>query len=416
MAGTHGAGTQSTSGPAIYTPNTLWAQLIEQNRAEARKPEGRADSYLYFVGSRFSGKSTLLTRFLRPEQADVPKPTEGLDYTYIRKPSSGGASDRKDLTHVWELSGGPELACQVIQGDNIFLGQKQVTSAVVVIVVDLSKPSEALDSLLFWLARIKATLQATYGVLERKGSKLPEQLRGRAKRYFGSSHEDNDTINHTGISIIVAATKHDTFRNEDAEVRKIMARTLRYVAHMHGASLVYLGGLGKAGAGAGTDTNAKDTAADRALLANFRAMLTHLAFVGLDKRMNLRLEAQTDHLQPLMVPMSADRLKDIGRPRGAGADASPEAALEEWRAVFATIFPPKPAEEKRKFDIGQPQFAEPDVDAVSVQKDAELAAYLQQKAAHQEELAAAKEAKRKALVARQQARQRSNRQLNVQPT
>ena len=63
------------------------------------------------------------------------------------------------------------------------------------------------------------------------------------------------------------------------QVRKVLARSLRHVAHSHGASLVFLGGL--AGGGAGH----KEAAADKALLANFRAMLNHLVFTGLDKRM-----------------------------------------------------------------------------------------------------------------------------------
>ena len=56
-----------------------------------------------------------------------------------------------------------------------------------------------------------------------------------------------------------------------------MAQALRYIAHTHGASLVYLGGLNPGGN--------KAAAQDRASLANFRAMLNHMLFLGLDKRM-----------------------------------------------------------------------------------------------------------------------------------
>ena len=62
-------------------------------------------------------------------------------------------------------------------------------------------------------------------------------------------------------------------------MRKVLARSLRHVAHSHGASLVFLGGL------AGGSASPKEAAADKALLANFRAMLNHLVFTGLDKRM-----------------------------------------------------------------------------------------------------------------------------------
>ena len=63
------------------------------------------------------------------------------------------------------------------------------------------------------------------------------------------------------------------------QVRKVLARSLRHVAHSHGASLVFLGGL------AGGAASHKEAAADKSLLANFRAMLNHLVFTGLDKRM-----------------------------------------------------------------------------------------------------------------------------------
>lgn len=59
-----------------------------------------------------------------------------------------------------------------------------------------------------------------------------------------------------------------------------MAQSLRYIAHMHGASLVYLGGLRSSSA-----SGARDAAQDRAAIANFRSMLNHMLFIGLDKRM-----------------------------------------------------------------------------------------------------------------------------------
>ena len=67
--------------------------------------------------------------------------------------------------------------------------------------------------------------------------------------------------------------------------RNNMAHSLRYVAHMHGASLVYLGGLKDSSAGAQGSLRQKDAASDKATLANFRSMLSHMLFIGMDKRM-----------------------------------------------------------------------------------------------------------------------------------
>ncbi len=60
----------------------------------------------------------------------------------------------------------------------------------VLIAVDLSKPHEVLPTLEYWLGRINARTDATFGKLEKRGSKLPEQLRPRSKRVFGAAHED----------------------------------------------------------------------------------------------------------------------------------------------------------------------------------------------------------------------------------
>ncbi len=74
----------------------------------------------------------------------------------------------------------------------------QVATATVVIAADLGRPAEVLPTVLFWLDQVQRKLAATYASLERRGSKLPEQLRLRARRYFGSQHEDADLVQHTG--------------------------------------------------------------------------------------------------------------------------------------------------------------------------------------------------------------------------
>lgn len=68
----------------------------------------------------------------------------------------------------------------------------------VAVIVDLSQPADTLRSAVLWLQLVKTKLQHTYDWLEHKGSKLPEQLRLRARKYIGSSHEDKDTIQHLG--------------------------------------------------------------------------------------------------------------------------------------------------------------------------------------------------------------------------
>jgi len=156
-----GKGGAEHVGSAIHAPGTIWSHVIEHHRAESRKADGRPDAFLYFVGGKQSGKSTLLNRFLYPDRAEVPKPTDGLEYTYARK-SSAYNPEKKDVAHIWELSGGEELADEVLKSEHLFLGQKQVTTAVVVVTVDLSDPSTVFDTLLFWLEKIRQKLGVSF--------------------------------------------------------------------------------------------------------------------------------------------------------------------------------------------------------------------------------------------------------------
>ena len=41
------------------------------------------------VGSKGAGKSTLISRFLNPEDQDAVKPTMGLDYVFARRATQG---------------------------------------------------------------------------------------------------------------------------------------------------------------------------------------------------------------------------------------------------------------------------------------------------------------------------------------
>ncbi|KAL3154874.1 Cytoplasmic dynein 2 light intermediate chain 1, variant 2 [Trebouxia sp. C0009 RCD-2024] len=278
-------------------------------------------------------------------------------------------SDRKELAHLWEVSGASDLPQEIFGISNV-LAPEQVATAVIAVVVDLSQPAEALKSAVAWLQLVRTKLQGVYDWLEHKGSKLPEQLRLRARKYVSSSHEDKDSIQHLGISVVLVAAKEDTFRDVDTEARKFMAQSLRYVAHLNGASLVYIGGLKASTAGIQSSSRT-DTAADKAVLDNFRSMLSHMMFTGMDKRMKLRMEPQLDPLRPLMIPFGVDRFVDIGSPSGmASRDIGSQAALDSWLAAAARMFPITVQPVKAPHALDQEVYAEPGIDAVQQELEA----------------------------------------------
>lgn len=58
-----------------------------------------------------------------------------------------------------------------------FLPAKAISTAAVVITVDLSKPWTVVESALTWIKRITHALNEQYQALEKRGSPLPTQLK-----------------------------------------------------------------------------------------------------------------------------------------------------------------------------------------------------------------------------------------------
>lgn len=215
----------------------------------------------------------------------------------------------------------PFIFC--LAGSHIFLTYRQVTTAVVVIVLDLSQPSSVIPTALQCLDLVQRKLAATYTLFERKGLQLPEQLRARQRTKLLSQHEDKDLVTCSGISIVLAGTKWDAFRDSvEAEGQRVLGRCLRWIAHAHGAHLLYLGGLQAAGGqgmggAAGAAAGAQQQLQPQQLLDNFCRLLSHVTFVGMDRKMPLKLQPQFDHLGPLMIP--AGRCTHTTQRRSAGS-------------------------------------------------------------------------------------------------
>eukprot|EP00879_Flechtneria_rotunda_P006287 GHRR01006607.1.p1 GENE.GHRR01006607.1~~GHRR01006607.1.p1 ORF type:complete len:393 (+),score=130.27 GHRR01006607.1:184-1362(+) len=342
----------------IYTPGSIWAKAIEQSKAEKKADSKGLDAYVYFVGAKGSGKSTLLNRFLYPNQVNLPKPSQGLEYTFARKASTFD-HERKDLAHIWEVAGSYAFAGQMALGSQIFLTYRQVTTAVVVMVLDLSDPCSVLPCALRWLGLIKQKLATTYSLFERKGLQLPEQLKARQRAKLLSQHDDKGLVDCTGVSLVLACTKWDVFRDAvDAEGQKVMARTLRWLAHSYAAHLMYLGGL-QPGEGAGSASGSSRSSSQHTqqqLMDNFSRLLNHTMFVGMDRKMPLKMALQFDHLGPLMIPAGSDKFKDIGRPQAqmpAVLTAADVAAIQqEWVGMASELFPAmKQQEQKERFEM-----------------------------------------------------------------
>ena len=66
---------------------------------------------------------------------------------------------------------------------------------------------------------------------------LAERMKKKAWRKFGSAHPDKDLLDPLPVPLTIFGTKYDIFQDFDPERKKMVCRTLRFVAHTNGASL-----------------------------------------------------------------------------------------------------------------------------------------------------------------------------------
>lgn len=167
----------------------IWSVIIEQNKQEKKKlGDTKIDTNVLVVGTKGAGKSTLISRFLNPDKQEDVKPTMGLDYVFGRKIS--GAGQDKHVAHIWELGGGEDQANLM----DAVITPENLRNFVAVVVVDLSKPSTVLDSLVFWMDRLRARIDNCLRVMKEKKSTMPDRLKEKAKASFGGSHPDLELV------------------------------------------------------------------------------------------------------------------------------------------------------------------------------------------------------------------------------
>jgi len=323
-------------------PRDIWSQILEANKQQKRKDgDGKADMNVLVVGSKGAGKSSLVARFLNPDDQDTAKPTMGLDYLFARRTAQG----EKQVAHIWELGGGEDQASLM----DAVITPENLRNFVCIVCVDLSQPSTVLDSLVFWLDRVRKRIDNCLRVMSEKKSTLPDRLRDRARKDFGADHPDAELVNLCPTPILITATKFETFQNKDAELRKIMGRTLRFLAHVNGASLYY------------------SSCREKALVSQYRSVLNHYLFGGQSTAVSRVI---VDHSKPLCVRAGTDQIAGIGAPPRSNIQSTePVTPLDLYKHAFTSCFPPQP--KKSDADLlaeDGAKHAEPAVDAMRDEK------------------------------------------------
>ena len=159
------------------------------------------------------------------------------------------------------------------------------------------------------------------------------------------------------VPLIIIGGKYDLFQEFGSEERKVICKTLRFLAHTHGATLQFF------------------SIKQESLVPKMRGLISHHLFgTGLNKTL------QTEHSKPLMVPAGLDSLQQIGSPPLSEKDIGRIHAknpIELWKHAFAGFFPPESTTNPSLVDdpSKDSQYSEPNIDSLRTQKDEELERY-----------------------------------------
>ncbi|XP_070772428.1 cytoplasmic dynein 2 light intermediate chain 1 [Enoplosus armatus] len=339
--------------------DTLWEQAAAEVRGgeteggEEDGGEAVSERSVFLMGSKAGGKTSILLRCL--DRDEPSKPTLALEYTFGRR--ARGHNTPKDIAHLWELGGGISLSDLV----QIPITPASIRSLSVILILDLSKPNT------LW-GTMEKLLQAAQAQLEKVSSQAQQAQKTKpgakhqtpvhsAARVLPKDYPDRELISPFPVPLLIIGSKYDIFQELDSEKRKVVSKTLRFVAHYYAASLIF--------------TNIKS----ESLMSKTKSFFSHLAF-GLDRGKTM----SCDSTKPLVIPAGSDSFSQIGSPPTTDVDITSLHAKNPkdlWKKVYERVFPQENTSEQRelKDPAKDPQYSEPQIDAMRAQKDQELEQY-----------------------------------------
>ncbi|XP_073529414.1 cytoplasmic dynein 2 light intermediate chain 1 [Phyllobates terribilis] len=321
---------------------------MKENTEDESIVSTETDRSVFFMGNKNGGKTSIILRCIDRDEA--PKPTLALEYTFGRK--AKGHNTPKDIAHLWELGGGTSLL-DLIQ---IPITSENIRTFSIVLVLDLSKPNElwhTMDSLLQVTRKRVDKIVADIG---KSNSKAANQMTQNIWRAIPNNHPDRELIDPFPLPLLIIGSKYDIFQDFESEKRKIISKTLRFLSHYFGASLLF-------------------TSKAESHKNILRSFVNHLAF-GQDKSKVVSV----DHNKPLIIPAGSDSLSQIGTPPASDGDlrqVSARTPMELWKKTYERAFPQENKNDSK--DLKDPtkdaQYAEREVDAARTVMDQELEQY-----------------------------------------
>jgi len=322
--------------------SNLWEVAILKARQKEVEDENKGDTTLIFVGSKSAGKTTLIYRFLNRDE--VPKPTLALEYSFGRQARS--TSLTKDVCHIWELGGGT-LFTKLLE---VPITAEKVSRLSLIVQIDLSAPNELLVTLETLLDELRSLLQKQLNSREGKQLELQEKLGEKTWERLGAEHPDKGRINPFPVPLVIIGGKYDVFQDMDPEKRKIICKTIRYIAHTNGATLQFF------------------SSKIENLVNRTKVVIGNLAFGNIPSNC-----LSNDFHTPLIIPAGADSLQQIGGVDSGDNERLSSSTYATWKKTFEAYFPQNIQKIVMPEDPAKdPNFKEPTIDTLRLQKDEEL--------------------------------------------
>ncbi|KAM8738996.1 cytoplasmic dynein 2 light intermediate chain 1 [Acanthopagrus schlegelii] len=339
--------------------DTLWelaAAEVHSRETEGGEEDGGdtvSERSVFLMGSKAGGKTSILLRCL--DRDEPSKPTLAMEYTFGRR--ARGHNTPKDIAHLWELGGGTSLSDLV----QIPISPASIKSLSVILILDLSKPNALWETMEKLLQAAQAQLEKVLSKAQqaqrtKPGAKHPTAVQSTA-RVLPKDYPDRELISPFPVPLLIIGSKYDIFQEFDSDKKKVVSKTLRFVAHYYAASLIF--------------TSIKS----ESLMSKTKSFFSHLAF-GLDRGKTV----SCDSIKPLIIPAGSDSFSQIGSPPTTDVDITSLHAKNPkdlWKKVYDRIFPQENTSEQRelKDPAKDPQYSEPQIDAMRAQKDQELDQY-----------------------------------------